>query len=151
MANQVDILIAEDNPADLRLMEEALRNLHPAPATHVVLDGEQMLRYLSEEQAPSPALLFLDFHLPKIESRDLLKHIREQHRFRDTAVVVLTTSEADELIFEAYRLGADCYLSKPSDLDDFLHTIRSAAEYWLNLRAHQLSGRVSAVCYDSGA
>jgi CheY-like chemotaxis protein len=151
MADQIDILIAEDNPADLRLMEEALGELRPVPATHVVVDGEQVLEYLFEPKTLPPALLFLDFHLPKIESRDLLKRIREQQRFRETAVVVLTTSEVDEFISEAYRLGADCYLSKPSDLDAFLYTIRSAAEYWLNLRAHQSPGDVSGICYDSGA
>ncbi|HLH03417.1 MAG TPA: response regulator [Bryobacteraceae bacterium] len=133
-AREIDIFIAEDNPADVRLIEEALRDMQPPPAVRVACDGEQVLQCLLEPVKPAPALLFLDLHLPKTDSREVLRRVREQQRLRDTAVVVLSSSEVEDLMREAYSLGADCYLSKPSDLDEFLRTIRRAAEYWLGLQ-----------------
>ncbi len=90
------------------------------------------MEFLTRAGAPRPALIFLDFHLPKIDPRTVLRFIKESADLKDVAVIVLTTSNTEELIREAYSLGANCYLSKPSDLDSFFHTIRSAAEYWLN-------------------
>jgi len=133
-ANEIDIFIVEDNPADVRLIEEALRDMSPAPCIQVAGDGEQVLECLLDCVTPAPALLLLDLHLPKTDSRDVLRRLREQERLRGTAMVVLSTSEVEDLMREAYSLGADCYLSKPSDLDEFLRTIRRAAEYWLGLR-----------------
>ncbi len=131
-----EILIAEDNPADVRLIEEALRVLDPPPNIHVARDGEEAIQFLSRSgpfvSAPGPALVFLDFHLPKTDPRRVLAFIRESADLQDIPVIVLTTSNTEELIREAYALGANCYLSKPSDLDAFLHTIQSAARFWLN-------------------
>ena len=131
-----DILVAEDNPADVRLIREALRGLDPPPNIHVAADGEQALHFLSRStpfnNAPKPELVFLDFHLPKTDPRKVLQFVKQSSDLRNVAVVVLTTSNAEELMREAYSLGANCYLSKPSDLDTFFHTIRSAAEFWLN-------------------
>jgi len=131
---ETDIFIAEDNPADIRLIEEALRDMTPRPALEIVYDGQQVLECLVDSVRTAPPLLLLDFHLPKVDSREVLKRLRQQERLRDTAVVILSTSEVEEVIHEAYSLGADCYLSKPSDLDEFLRTIRHAAEYWLGLQ-----------------
>lgn len=131
-----DILVAEDNPADVRLIREALRPLNPPPQIHVAPDGEAALQFLRQAQqslsAPRPKLVFLDFHLPKADPRQVLQFIKQSQELSQIAVVVLTTSSSEELIREVYGLGANCYLSKPADLDDFLHTIRSAAEFWLN-------------------
>ncbi len=135
MAQIPDILVAEDNPADVRLIREALRVLDPPPNIHVASDGEQALHFLSRstpfDNAPRPELVFLDFHLPKTDPRRVLQFVKESTELRNVAVIVLTTSNAEELMREAYSLGANCYLSKPSDLDTFFHTIRSAAEFWL--------------------
>lgn len=131
-----EILIAEDNPADVRLIEEALSVLDPPPKIHVARDGEEAIQFLSRSEpfagAPRPALVFLDFHLPKTDPRGVLAFIKENSNLQNVPVIVLTTSNAEELIREAYALGANCYLSKPSDLDAFLHTIQAAAQFWLN-------------------
>jgi chemotaxis family two-component system response regulator Rcp1 len=132
MVDDVEIVIAEDNPADVRLIEEALRGLRPPPKIFVASDGEQALSFLLRVETRSPALLFLDLHLPKTDSRDVLKRVKQQKQLEETAVVVLTTSDVEDLIREAYGLGADCYLSKPSDLESFFSTIQRAAEYWLH-------------------
>jgi CheY-like chemotaxis protein len=131
-----EVLVAEDNPADVRLIHEALRSLQPPANIHVARDGEEAIHFLSRtvpfSDAPRPKLMFLDFHLPKIDPRKVLQFVKESDDLRNVAVVVLTSSNAEELIREAYGLGANCYLSKPSDLDSFLYTIRAAAEFWLN-------------------
>lgn len=136
VADMREILIAEDNPADVCLMQEALRVLVPLPNIHVARDGEEAIKFLSRSEpfvsAPRPALVFLDFHLPKTDPRRILSFIKENQDLRNVPVVVLTTSNAPELIREAYALGANCYLSKPSDLESFLHTIQAAAQFWLN-------------------
>jgi two-component system, chemotaxis family, response regulator Rcp1 len=130
------ILIAEDNPADVRLIQEALGPLKVRVNISVAKDGEEALQFLSRSApfcgAPRPNLVFLDFHLPKTDPREVLQFVRKQDELAKVAVVVLTTSNNEELIREVYTLGANCYVSKPSDLDAFLQTIRSAAEFWLN-------------------
>lgn len=136
MTGSRHILTIEDNPADVRLIEEALRGLDP-PATMVaVRNGEEALQFLTRSSqftaAARPALVFLDFHLPKTEPGEILKFIKERDDLRGIPVVVLTTSDAHDLIREAYHLGANAYVIKPSDLDAFLHTIQCAASYWLN-------------------
>jgi chemotaxis family two-component system response regulator Rcp1 len=134
--NQRAILIAEDNAADVRLMREALQTLDPPPEIHVARDGEEAINFLSRSaqaaDAPRPKLVFLDFHLPKTDPREVLQYVKKSEELKNVAVVVLTTSNTIELIREVYQLGADCYLSKPSDLDTFLNTICGAANFWLN-------------------
>jgi CheY-like chemotaxis protein len=141
VTNTRQILIAEDNPADVRLIQEALSPLNARVNVSVAKDGEEALQFLSRsapfDTAPRPNLVFLDFHLPKTDPREVLQFVRQQDELAKVAVVVLTTSNNEELIREAYTLGANCYLSKPSDLDAFFQTIRSAAEFWLN---HPLCG-----------
>lgn len=136
MKNQRVILIAEDNAADVRLMREALQTLNPRPEIFVARDGEEALNFLSRSaqaaDAPRPKLVFLDFHLPKTDPREVLQYVKKSEELKNVAVVVLTTSNTIELIREVYQLGADCYLSKPSDLDTFLSTICGAATFWLN-------------------
>ena len=130
------ILVIEDNPADVRLVEEALRGLDPPASIFVVNNGDEALQFLLGRGrfagAVRPALVFLDFHLPKTDPGEVLRFIKQRDDLRGIPVVVLTTSNADNLIREAYSLGANSYLVKPSDLDSFLHTIRGAAAYWLN-------------------
>jgi two-component system, chemotaxis family, response regulator Rcp1 len=131
-----EILIAEDNPADVRLIREALQVLDPPPGIHVARDGEEAMVFLSRAaqlpDAPRPKLVFLDFHLPKTDPRRVLQFVKQSEQLKNVAVVVLTTSNIEELIREVYQLGANCYISKPSDLDSFLDTIRAAATFWLN-------------------
>ena len=136
MRNERAVLIAEDNAADVRLMREALQMLNPPPEVHVARDGEEAINFLSRSAqaagATRPKLVFLDFHLPKTDPRQVLQFVKQSDELKNVAVVVLTTSNTTELIREVYELGADCYLSKPSDLDAFLSTIHGAATFWLN-------------------
>ncbi len=131
------ILIIEDNPGDVRLMREALRDMQPPIAIDVAGDGEQALQLLRGEgqhaEARKPALIFLDFNLPKSDSRDILREIKDDQRLRLIPVAVLTSSDSERDIRQAYDLYANCYLRKPGDLDGFLNTIRAAADFWLNV------------------
>lgn len=131
------ILIVEDNPGDVRLMREALRDTHLDVTIQVAPDADQALAYLRREGqysgAARPSLIFLDFNLPKAGSRDLLRVIKQDENLRLIPVAVLTTSESDRDIREAYELHANCYLRKPIELDSFFETIRTAASFWLKV------------------
>ena len=137
MSGQRHILIIEDNPGDVRLMREALRDLQPPAAIHVAADGEEALSFLRRTgrhtQAPRPSLIFLDFNLPKSDSRELLKQIKTDDCLRLIPLAVLTSSDADRDVREAYRLHANCYLRKPVDLDGFIKIIRDATRFWFDV------------------
>lgn len=137
MTGQRDILIIEDNPGDVRLLREALRDLEPPVTVHVAGEGEEALEFLRRQgkhvKAPKPHLIFLDFNLPKSDSRQLLREIKGDDQLRLIPVAVLTTSDAYKDIREAYELHANCYLRKPVDLDGFFDTIRAAAHFWLDV------------------
>ncbi len=137
MPGERHILIVEDNPGDIRLMREALRDVQPPVTIHVAGDGEEALQFLRQTgqyaDAPRPHLIFLDFNLPKSDSRELLRHVKEDEHLRLIPIAVLTTSDADRDIREAYELHANCYLRKPVDLDGFFNTIRDATRFWLDI------------------
>ena len=118
-------------------MREALRDMRPAVQIHVAGDGEEALCFLRKQEphtnAPTPGLIFLDYNLPKANSRDLLREIKEDKALRLIPLAVLTTSDADKDIRDAYELHANCYLRKPVDLDGFFETIRSATHFWLDV------------------
>lgn len=137
MFSRREILIIEDNPADVRLMQEALRGLQPPVGTHVAADGEEALNFLRREgahaDAPRPNLIFLDFNLPKSDSKELLQQLKADPTLRLIPIAVLTTSAADKDVREAYELHANCYLNKAADLDGFFRVIRSAAHFWLDV------------------
>lgn len=132
-----EILIVEDNPGDVRLVREALRGLKPEITLRSASDGEEALRILRRQGehagAPRPRLILLDFNLPKSDSREVLREIKSDVTLRAIPVAVLTTSDAEKDIQEAYDLHANCYLRKPVDLDGFLATIRATADFWLNV------------------
>ena len=137
MSNEREILIIEDNPGDVRLMREALRGLEPPARLHVAQDGEEALRMLRRDaeysDLPRPNLIFLDFNLPKSDSREILRQIKEDPELRVIPIAVLTTSDSDRDVRDAYQLHANCYLRKPVDLDSFLRVVYAAAHFWLNL------------------
>jgi CheY-like chemotaxis protein len=132
-----EILIVEDNPGDVRLMKEALKALEPPVNVHVASDGEQAMLFLRRQGqfvgAPQPNLIFLDFNLPKSGSCDLLRAIKTNDSLTCIPVAVLTTSDVDTDIRQAYQLHANCYIRKPADLDSFLATVREAAHFWLDV------------------
>ncbi len=137
LGNRREILIVEDNPADVRLMREALRTLTPPVSISVAQDGEEAMRFLRREgkfnQAPRPSLIFLDFNLPKYDSKELLQQIKSDEDLRLIPLAVLTTSNADKDVRDAYERFANCYLHKESDLDGFFRVIQLAAQFWLDI------------------
>lgn len=142
MASQMDdlsleILLVEDNPGDVRLMREALRERRIQYHMSVVEDGEQALAFLYQqppfEQARRPDLIFLDLNLPKKDGREVLAEVKEHDSLRRIPVVVLTTSDADRDVQRAYELHANCYVKKPVDLDRFLSVIHACEEFWLKV------------------
>lgn len=137
MLTNREILIIEDNPADVRLMREALRSLDPPVSISVASDGEEALRILRREGphagATRPRLVFLDFNLPKYDSKELLQQIKADPDLRLIPIAVLTTSSNDKDVREAYQRFANCYLNKAPDLDGFFRVIQTAAHFWLDV------------------
>lgn len=137
LPNCREILIIEDNPGDVRLMKEALKALEPPVSVHVAADSEQASLFLRRKGkfagAPTPNLIFLDFNLPKSGSCDLLREIKQSEELVCVPVAVLTTSDVDIDIRQAYQLHANCYIRKPADLDGFFSTIRETAHFWLDI------------------
>ncbi len=137
MSLPCEILLIEDNPGDVRLMREALRNADAQATLRVVTDGDEALRYLRQQgeytNARRPSLIFMDLNLPKSDARELLRHLKGDPALSVVPVAVLTTSDAERDIREIYELHANCYLRKPVDLDAYFETIRQAVHFWLTV------------------
>lgn len=135
--DSLEILLVEDNPGDVRLMREALRERRVRYHMSVVEDGEQALAFLHRlppfQEARRPDLIFLDLNLPKKDGREVLAELKEHDSLRRIPVVVLTTSDADRDVQRAYELHANCYVKKPVDLDRFLSVIHACEEFWLTV------------------
>jgi chemotaxis family two-component system response regulator Rcp1 len=131
----IEILLVEDSPADVDLTREALADAKVHNNLHVVGDGVEALAFLRHEgryaDAPHPDLILLDLNLPKKDGREVLAEIKADPRLRRIPVVVLTTSEAEQDILQSYDLYANCYVTKPVDLDAFIHVVRSIEDFWL--------------------
>ena len=129
MPHPVTILLVEDNPDDEALTVMALRGV---PATlEVARDGQEAMDYLTNDGKALPRLVLLDLKLPKIDGLEVLRRIREDDRTRLTPVVVLTSSNAPNDVVASYRLGANSYVCKPVNFDQFSETIRQLGTYWL--------------------
>jgi CheY-like chemotaxis protein len=133
----VEILLVEDNPGDVRLTIEALKDGKMRNGLNVVEDGIEALAYLRREgkytDAPRPDLILLDLNLPKKDGREVLAEIKADENLRLIPVVVLTTSQAEEDILKAYGLNANCYITKPVDLDQFIKIVKTIEEFWLTM------------------
>lgn len=130
------ILVAENNPGDVRLIREALKDSPLDLELHIVGDGLSALDYLRRQKsyiaAPRPSLVLLDWNLPKKSGRDVLATIKVDESLRRIPVIIFTTSDADTDRLAAYNLHANCFVTKPMDLDEFLKAIRSVEDFWLN-------------------
>lgn len=130
----VEILLVEDNPADVRLIQEALGEGKVPYQLHVTEDGEEALTFLRQEGSyadePRPDLVLLDLNLPRKDGRDVLKEVKSDPDLHRIPVIVLTTSSAEQDILRCYDLHANSYITKPTDLDSFLQVIRSIEEFW---------------------
>lgn len=133
----VDILIVEDNPADVRLTREVLRDSKLHVSLHVAPDGEQALRYLRHqapfENATTPDLILLDLNLPKQNGTEVLQQVKADRLLRRIPIVILTTSREAEDILRSYDLHANCYVTKPLDLDQFVEVVRTIEDFWLTI------------------
>jgi two-component system, chemotaxis family, response regulator Rcp1 len=125
----------EDNPADVRLTREALREARVLNSLHVVEDGVEALDFLRKRgrhaNSPTPDLILLDLNLPKKDGREVLAEIKQDENWKCIPVVVLTTSSTEEDIIRSYNLHANAYVTKPVDLKQFLEVIRVLEEFWL--------------------
>lgn len=133
----MDILLVEDNPGDIRLMQEVFRGM--ASRLTIARDGEQALAYLRREgdykHCRRPALIVLDLNLPRKDGREVLSEIKCEEALKCIPVVIFTTSSSEEDIRHAYRLHANCYITKPIDLDRFYEVGRSIEDFWLTTAA----------------
>ncbi|MFD2232805.1 response regulator [Phaeospirillum tilakii] len=136
-AETFDILLVEDNPGDARLAQEALKEGRMTSRLKVVVDGVEAMSYLRREggyaDVPRPNLVLLDLNLPRKDGRQVLAEMKADPELRRIPVVVLTTSQAGQDILRSYDLHANCYITKPVDLDRFISVIRSIEEYWCSV------------------
>jgi len=131
----IEVLLVEDSPGDVRLTQEAFRDANRSIHLHVVSDGVEAMTFLRREgahvDAPRPDLILLDLNLPKMDGREVLAQIKEDASLKTIPTVILTTSEAEVDIVKSYQLHANCYLSKPVQLDAFESLVKSINDFWL--------------------
>lgn len=135
----IEILLVEDNPGDVRLIQEALRDGKVWNNPHVVTDGEAALDYVYRRgaftDAPRPDMVLLDLNLPKKDGREVLATIKSDPDLKRIPVVILTTSKEEEDVLRAYNLAANCYVTKPVEFDQFMKVIQMIEEFWLTIVA----------------
>ena len=133
----VDILLVEDNEGDARLAIEAMRDSKIRNTLHHVSDGEEAMAFLRKEgkyaNVPRPDLVLLDLNLPKKDGRQVLAEIKNDDELKRIPVVILTVSSAEEDILKSYNLHANCYITKPIDLSQFMKVVRSVEDFWLTI------------------
>jgi CheY-like chemotaxis protein len=133
----INILLVEDNPGDVRLTREALKEGKVLNNIFVAGNGLDALSLLRRQDEYStiirPDIIFLDLNLPKKNGREVLAEIKSDPSLRQIPVVVLTTSKSEEDIFQAYNLHANCYISKPVDLDQFISVVKSIEDFWFTI------------------
>lgn len=133
----INILLIEDNPGDARLAIEALKESKIRNNVQVLPDGEEALNYLFKkngyEESKYPDLILLDLNLPKIDGREVLQKIKNDDKLKSIPVVILTTSNAEEDVCRSYNMHANCYITKPVDLNQFLKVIKSIENFWLTI------------------
>jgi CheY-like chemotaxis protein len=129
------ILVVEDSPGDVRLLQESFREANVSIRLQVAMDGVDAMAFLERKGAyvgaPRPDLILLDLNLPKMDGREVLAHIKEDPGLKTIPTVILTTSEAEADILTSYRLQANCYLSKPVQLDAYESLVQSINDFWL--------------------
>jgi two-component system, chemotaxis family, response regulator Rcp1 len=133
----IEILLVEDSPGDADLARETLADSKVNNTLHVVGDGEEAMAFLRQEgrytHAPHPDLVLLDLNLPKKSGREVLAEMKADAHMRRIPVVVLTVSKAEEDILKAYDLHANCYITKPIDLFQFVKVVQAIEDFWLTI------------------
>ena len=133
----VEILLVEDNPGDVRLTKEALKEGKVYSNLHTVKDGVEAMEYLRREgkykDVPRPDIILLDLNLPRKDGREVLEEIKRDDKLKRIPVVVLTTSKAEEDVLRTYNLHANCYVTKPVDLEKFMVVVKTIDSFWLTV------------------
>ena len=131
--NPIEILLVEDNPGDVRLTQEALKESKLNNNLHVASDGIEGLEMLKGDEMPRPDIILLDLNLPRMNGLELLQHIKDDAALRTIPVVVLTTSDDEEDIWRSYNLHVNCYITKPVDIDQFVTIVRTIEDFWFTI------------------
>ncbi len=143
----VEILLVEDNPGDVRLTVEALKESKLLNTLHTVEDGIESLAFLRHQgkfkKKPRPDLILLDLNLPKKDGREVLEEIKKDKDLKSIPVVILTTSRADEDIIKTYNLYANCYVNKPVDMDQFIKVVKSIGDFWFSIVKLPPNGKIN--------
>ena len=133
----IDILLVEDNPGDERLTREALKEGKVYSNLHWAKDGVEAMAFLRREgryaEAPRPEMILLDLNLPRKDGREVLQEIKADDNLKRIPVVVLTTSKAEEDVLRSYNLHANCFITKPVDLEKFIVVVKSIDSFWLTV------------------
>ena len=136
-ARSIEILLVEDNPGDARLTVEAMREAKLRNRMHVVEDGVEAMAFLRRQgrygEAPRPDLILLDLNLPRKDGREVLAEVKADPDLKRIPVVILTTSRAEEDVLRAYELHANCYVTKPVDLAQFMKIVGQIDEFWVKV------------------
>jgi two-component system, chemotaxis family, response regulator Rcp1 len=129
-----EILLVEDNFAQIKLFEEVLKEGQKEVNLHVAPDGEAALNYLlnKDRKNPLPDLIFLDLQLPKRKGWDVLREVKTNQALSHIPVIIFTSSNREEDVRRAYELNANCYIQKPLDFEEFIHVVQSVEKLWLN-------------------
>jgi CheY-like chemotaxis protein len=145
----VQILLVEDNPGDVRLTMEALKEAKVFNKLTVVKDGIEALSLLRRQgehaRAARPDLILLDLNLPKKDGREVLAEIKADDNLKQIPVVILTTSQDEQDVLKSYNLYANCYITKPVDLDQFIKVVKSIEDFWLGIVVLPKNGKGNAV------
>jgi chemotaxis family two-component system response regulator Rcp1 len=133
----VEILLVEDNPVDVLITQEALKDARVCNRLSVVEDGEEAMEFMHRKGkyagAALPDLILLDLNLPKKDGREVLEEVKEDPRLKHIPIVILTTSEAEEDILKSYRLHCNCFVTKPVDVKQFTAVIKSIEGFWFKI------------------
>jgi two-component system, chemotaxis family, response regulator Rcp1 len=132
---KVEVLLVEDNPGDIRLIQEAFKDGEVSSHLNITRDGEQAMAYLRQEgsysKSPRPAFILLDLNLPRKDGREVLAEIKKDKSLRQIPVVILSTSTSEEDVRRAYDLHANCYVPKPLDVEKLMRLGKALEEFWL--------------------
>jgi two-component system response regulator len=143
--NRAEVLLVDDNPADIDLTREVLGNCKRHFQVHAVSDGEQAICFLRRHgkyaHEPAADLIVLDLNLPRKDGRSVLSEIKSDPNLAKIPVVIFTTSHANADISRCYELGANCYMTKPGNLADFVAVVQSMADFWLGFASLPPQGR----------
>jgi two-component system, chemotaxis family, response regulator Rcp1 len=133
----IDILVVEDNSGDARLIREVLNESKIYTSLHIVNDGVEALDFLNKkgkyQKVPRPDLIILDLNLPKKDGREVLSEIKSDKELMHIPIVIMTISQAEEDILRSYNLHANCYVTKPIDLNQFIKVVKSIETFWFSI------------------